>query len=235
MSTRSNHRRVDRRRLSPRHLQEFSGTGLFDEVARLVCRADCLPRKELHESWAVARKVLRRHRGGPVLDLAGGHGLVAFLMLLQDRSTPTATVVDRRVPQSAVRLRQALGERWPAVVLRWSFVEGEIEEAVVTAEHRVLGVHACGGLTDRVLHCALRGRARVAVLPCCHSRAKLDGGGLEGWLAHDVAIDVTRAQRLHQAGYRVHTTTISREITPKNRLLLGTPARRGKAEDFPPG
>jgi hypothetical protein len=52
---------------------------LFDRVARVVCEADCLPRKELFESWEVARRTRRRFRGGRVVDLAAGHGLVGHL------------------------------------------------------------------------------------------------------------------------------------------------------------
>jgi hypothetical protein len=36
-----------------------------------------------------------------------------------------------------------------------------------------------------------------------------------------LAIDVVRAARLGAGGYRVWTQTIPRDITPKNRLLLG--------------
>ena len=49
-----------RSRLTPRDLPRFEGATLFDRVARAVCRASCLPRKELYESWEVARRVRRR-------------------------------------------------------------------------------------------------------------------------------------------------------------------------------
>lgn len=212
-----------RHRLAPYHRERFPSDSLHDAVARCVCDAACLAEKEWHESWAVARKVLRRHRGGPVLDLAGGHGLVAFLMLLQDRKTPYATVVDQQLPDSVAKLREALSARWPELVERWRFEPGDLAAVDVDAETRILGIHACGGLTDLVLDRAIATRSRVAVLPCCHSRAKQDAGGLEGWLDHDVAVDVVRARRLADAGFHVHTTTIDAAITPKNRLLLGTP------------
>lgn len=217
------HRSGSRGRLTPHDVGRFPADTLHDTVARLVCDAACLPEKEWHESWAVARKVLRRHRGGPVVDLAGGHGLVGFLVLLQDRSTPRAHVVDRRVPTSAERLRTALGARWPDLAARWVHTEGDLDAPELGGDTRLLGIHACGGLTDRVLDRALQARCRVAVLPCCHSKAKLDAGGLEGWLDHDVAVDATRAARLRAAGYDVHTARIDAAITPKNRLLVGTP------------
>jgi hypothetical protein len=59
------------------------------------------------------------------------------------------------------------------------------------------------------------------VLPCCHDRATGDAGHLEGWVDAPLAIDLVRAERLRANGYRVWTHTIPREITPKNRLLMG--------------
>lgn len=167
--------------------------------------------------------MLRRHKGGPVVDLAGGHGLVAWLMLLQDRGGTTATCVDRTIPPSAGRIHAAFGARWPHLASRVSYVEGDVTAFPVTPAHRVLGVHACGRLTDVVLDVALEHRARVAVLPCCHAHDTLDDGGLSGWMETDVAIDATRAARLRAAGYQVNTTTIPADISPKNRLLIGTP------------
>ena len=53
---------------------------------------------------------------------------------------------------------------------------------------------------------------------------RLKGGrvfGLTGWLDHAVAVDVVRAQRLREAGYRAWTAVIDPAITPMNRVLLG--------------
>ena len=69
-------------RLTDRDLDRFSTDTLFDRVARAVCHAGCLPRKELYETWEVARRVRRLFRGGRVIDLGGGHGLLAHVMLL---------------------------------------------------------------------------------------------------------------------------------------------------------
>jgi hypothetical protein len=71
----------------------------------------------------------------------------------------------------------------------------------------------------------MAGRARVAVLPCCHDLAACDAGGLAGWVDGALAIDIMRARRLAQHGYRIWTQAIPAAITPKNRLLLGAPSR----------
>jgi hypothetical protein len=212
-----------RKRLTPRDLPRFAGDTLFDALARTICNADCLPRKELFESWEFAKRVSRRAKGGPVVDLACGHGVVAWMMLLLDRSTTSATCIDPRLPPSAARLAEALSARFPGAASKITYVEDSLDAAQVTPTTRVLAVHACGALTDRALDLALAARAPFAALPCCHSRRKQDDGGLIGWLPFDLAIDVTRVGRLRDAGYTVWTSSIPEEITPKNRLFLGLP------------
>lgn len=212
-----------RAKLNRTHLHLFAGETLFDRIARAVCEAECLPRKELYESWEVARRTRRRFRGGRVVDLACGHGLVAWIMLLLDDTSERALAVDRRVPESAARIEGALVAAWPRLAGRVELREGAIEGVALEASDVVVSAHACGALTDDVLDAVLAARARVAVLPCCHDERTCDAGGLAGWMAPPLAIDATRAAKLRSAGYRVHTQLIPTEITPKNRLLLAAP------------
>ena len=222
-----------RGRLTGRDLARFPGDNLFDRLARAVCQAECLPRKELYEAWEVARRVRRLFRGGRVVDLGAGHGLLAHLMLLLDDSSPQAIAVDRRLPPSSITLHEALAATWPRLRGRITFHTGPLDEFVLHAGDVVVSSHACGALTDVVLDRAGAARARVAVLPCCHhlARGRLangpsgDGGAasLEGWLDGALAIDVARAQRLQALGYRIRTQTIAPGITPKARLLVGAP------------
>jgi hypothetical protein len=78
-----------------------------------------------------------------------------------------------------------------------------------------------------VLDRAAAARARVAVMPCCHDLDSGDDGGLSGWIDGAAAIDIVRAMRLVEQGYRIWTQAIPEEITPKNRLLLGAPKLAG--------
>jgi hypothetical protein len=209
-------------RLTDRNLDRFPGNTLFDRLARAICHAGCLPRKELYEAWEMARRVRRLFRGGRVVDLGGGHGLLAQAMLLLDDSSPSALVVDKTLPPSSAKLHDALVRAWPRLTGRVQFVTRALEDVEILPTDVVVSSHACGDLTDRVLERAAAAGARVAVLPCCHNLSTCDAGELSGWVEDPVAIDVVRALRLKQQGYRIWTQTIPAAITPKNRLLLGS-------------
>jgi hypothetical protein len=210
-------------RLTAHDLGRFEGASLFDRIARAVCAAGCLPRKELYEAWEMARRVRRVCRGGRVVDVAGGHGLLAHVMLLLDDTSPGALVVDPSLPPSHERLHQALVAAWPRLGARVTFVERSIADVTAAASDLIVSCHGCGRLTDAALDLALGARARVAVLPCCHDYVQCETGELAGWMPADLAIDATRAARLRQHGYRIWTKTIPAGVTPRNRLLIGEP------------
>lgn len=211
--------------LSPHDLPRFAEDTLFNRIARVVCEAHCLPRKELYESFAVARRVRRRFKGGRVVDLAAGHGLTASLLLLLDPTSEGALAVDTRLPRSAESLYAALSQRFPQLKGRVTFLEQSLEATPLQAGDVVVSVHACGALTDSVLERAVAAQAKVCVLPCCHDDETCDTGNLAPWMDVSLAIDATRAIKLRAAGYAVHTQLIPSDITPKNRLLMGEPAR----------
>jgi hypothetical protein len=106
------------------------------------------------------------------------------------------------------------------------FLLAELDTVETHDTDLVVSSHACGHLTDVVLDRAVSARARVAVLPCCHDFNANDAGALTGWVDRASAVDIRRAIRLEQHGYRVWTQTIPAGITPKNRLLLGEPEFR---------
>ena len=208
-------------RLKPTTARHFTGDTLFDRIARVVCEANCLPRKELYESWEIARRTRRRFRGGRVVDLACGHGLVAHLMLLLDDSSESALCVDKRVPRSAAQLSSAMVRAWPRLAGRITYEQRPVEAVPLHRDDVVVSAHACGALMDVVLARAVAADAKVAVLPCCHDEDTCDTGALEGWVDLSLAIDTTRAHRLAAQGYDVYTQLVPETITPKNRLLMG--------------
>ncbi|MDP2321051.1 MAG: methyltransferase [Acidobacteriota bacterium] len=212
-----------KQRLTDRDLDRFPGETLFERVARAVCHAGCLPRKELYEAWEVARRARRLFRGGRVVDLGAGHGLLGQILLLLDDTSPNVVAADTHLPPSCAKLHEALVQSWPRLAGRVAFQVQPLDAIELHQDDVVVSSHACGALTDVVLARAVAARARVAVLPCCHHVGGGNPSGLpdlSGWLDGPLAIDVMRAVRLEQQGYRVWTQTIPADVTPKNRLLL---------------
>lgn len=210
-------------RLTHHDLGRFPSDSLFDRLGRAVCEAGCLPRKELYEAWQMARRVRRLFRGGRVVDLGAGHGLLAHALLILDNSSPEALAVDVTLPPSSRALHDALVQAWPRLEGRVTFREQSLDTVALSADDLVVSSHACGALADLVLDRAVAAGARVAVLPCCQDLTVNETGVLSGWVDGALAVDIMRAVRLEQRGYRVRTLRIPQAITPKNRLLLGEP------------
>ena len=148
----------------------------------------------------MARRVRRLFRGGRIIDLGGGHGLLAQLMLLLDDSSPTALVVDRTLPPRAARCTRSWSRPGRGCPDESHSSARGIEDIEILRTDVVVSSHACGQLTDLVLERAGAARARVAVLPCCHDLAACDTGALSGWVDGPVAVDILRAHASRAAG-----------------------------------
>ena len=168
----------------------------------------------MYEAWAMAGEC-----GGSfdALSIRAGHGLLGRRCFLDD--SRRGLVVDRTLPASSAKLHAALTQAWPRLSGRVVFVAGSLDDVTLLRTDVVVSSHACGALTDRVLEGAVAARARVAVLPCCHVVAAGDTGELSGWVDGPMAIDIVRAMRLKQQGYRIWTQAISAGVTPKNACL----------------
>ncbi len=216
-------KKSSKNRLMPHHQERFPSDNLFDKIARAVCRAGTLPRKELYEAWETARRIRRRFRGGRIVDMACGQGLLAQILLILDQSSPSALAVDQRIPENANRLWESLARDWPFLKERLHWRETDLNTLELEPGDLVVSAHACGALTDQILAKAVALPARVAVLPCCHDSRTCNTGPLLAWMEPGLAIDAQRAMALEQQGYKVTCTRIPSEITPKNRLIMGDP------------
>mmetsp|Transcript_23669 Transcript_23669/g.58021 ORF Transcript_23669/g.58021 Transcript_23669/m.58021 type:complete len:450 (+) Transcript_23669:211-1560(+) len=226
--------------LQPRHVEEFEldsveedGTeasyfaALFIRFARVICNADCVVRKELFETWAMALHV---HDHFPNVlrfaDMASGHGLLSWALLLLNENR-TAICVDVRMPKSAEKLRDAFCAEWPHLEGRWDFVEGKLEYVEPAPSTLIVGVHCCGPLSDKVVDLAIKGKSPLALVPCCHTNKHLSKEQRQdimkqSWTLADW-IDKHRIDRLEEANFDVVEGTIPKVFTPKNRIILATP------------
>jgi hypothetical protein len=259
-------RLASRSRLTPSDASRFPGNDVFSSVARAVCFADALPRKELFETWEAALVITesfsgllnasRNTRDARVLDCAGGHGFLAACLLIQNPNLRSALVIDRRKPESYEKLVAMLTSNFPHIHGRLRFAEASLVDCTNLSESTLLvSVHACGDLTDLILHMAVANTSPVAVVPCCHRgigsargfakritasfSTVRSGNGAHGEsrarnrdISPSIALDVARVELLKRAGFEVRATTIPKRITPQNRVILGTPvAPRSDSEN----
>ena len=173
--------RASHGRLTAHDLGRFTGESLFDRSRGRCARPSACRARSSTKPGRWRGGCAGVCRGGRVVDLGGGHGLLAHVMLLLDDSSPAALVVDPTLPPSHQRLHQALvasGRGSPgacpspnAAPTRWR-PRGRL----------IASCHGCGRLTDAALDLALGARARVAVLPCCHDHVYCETGELAGWM-----------------------------------------------------
>jgi hypothetical protein len=217
-----------RNKLTPSHARHYPGASLLDVAGRALCALQVLPRKELHEAWEMAVRVsAHSDRGGRVVDLCCGFGLLGQLLLLVDARFTHAVAVDRRLPPNHAKVHAALAGAFPALAGRVTFVPSPLHDVDIDADDLVVSAHACGPLTDDVFARAVDAGARAAVLPCCHRFRFRDD--LRGHADPAAAIDDERQQRLRALGYDVVADAIPVDVSPKNRLLHARPAAAARA------
>jgi hypothetical protein len=263
-NTNSTFTSMHKKKLAQRHLSLFdashnNGDVLFDEFATAVCNAGVVARKEVFETWASAlhihdfffnrrsNKSLRR-----VADIAAGHGLLAWALLILDDEQRklhnddipplTAFCLDVQMPKSAELIQSSMLERFTHLENQFDYVEGRLEQLVPHKSCLLAGVHACGTLSDVLVATAAEQGIPLALVPCCHSRkvkvlqscaspyAKKEYDAILNTKDKipDLAnrLDAARVVALKNSGLDVVEASIPSLFTDKNRLIMATPGER---------
>jgi hypothetical protein len=154
-------------------------------------------RKEIFETWASALYIYSTFFGDEamnhaippinrVADVAAGHGLLAWALLLLDDEHRgcrddnasflpplTAFCLDVQMPRSAEIIHSSMVQRWAHLESRFDYVEGRLEQMVPHPSCLLASVHGCGILSDILVSTAAEHGVPLAVVPCCHSRKRV--------------------------------------------------------------
>ena len=164
-----------------------------------------------------------------MVDLCSGHGLAGLLFAVFERRTQQVLLCDKRRPLHFEHVWRACLASAPWIEPKVRYVEGDLARtrASLPRSSAVIGVHACGTLTDRCIDIALELGGPLAVMPCCRSNAQNRApAGLRQALGEDVAYDVERTYTMERKGYRVRWREIPEAITPMNRVLIAVKPSR---------
>ena len=219
--------RSSRKRLHPGSAKNFPADNVHDRIARALCEAYCLPRKEFFESWSFVNRVRRRLDSTVVWDLCAGHGLVSFLLALLEPQLTSVRAIDLRKPLSFERIRAALAPLGEERIAKVVFEESALEDVEPPREPVFMtAVHACGRRSDRAIELALASRSSIALLPCCQdvSAIEIPDAVLQRWSKRE-SVDVARIFTLHRAGYRTVSAKVDDDVTQCADAIIGLAPR----------
>jgi 8-oxo-dGTP pyrophosphatase MutT (NUDIX family) len=198
--------------------------------------------KEFNEAWAfanVVKKSLRCNELDFVIDVAGGHGALAAILLIATAATRAVVVDPAQVGRDSVR--KAWADFFPEKELRYRYeclrsgLPAELESALKTTScDRILVVacHACQHLSDETVELSCKFGVQVCVMPCCQK----DPSPGSSWKAFskNISFPIARTMDIIVAGkamswntgqeagvrYDVRIKTIDSKITPQNRVIV---------------
>ena len=216
--------------MPPRPLDTLiAGDDLKARFARALASRRAVDRKEFFETWEFFARTRGSLRGSALVDVAGGHGLLAALFaIFESKRFPTVLVADTRRPKSFESVLAATAEVAPWAVDSIEYVAGEQADiigegaALLPRGCAVACVHGCGALTDAVLEAALAAQATsLAVMPCCYGGLARDAPrALCRSLGVALVADMERTAYLEDRAYRVEWRALPRVITPLNRIII---------------
>ncbi len=209
------------------HLAErhFNSDSLPDRFVHELAKQHALPTKEILESFEFFVRVRKHVRAPQMADLCCGHGLTGILFALFERSVERVLLIDQTQPATHIKALDAairVGP-WVADKVRYQTARMKDVGEHLEAQTSVIGIHACGTLTDRCIDAALATGGHVALKPCCYPDRGCDApAALQLSLGTRLAFDIDRTYRLQNAGYHVRWDAIPAEITPMNLVLIGS-------------
>ena len=203
----------------------FPSDRLTDRFIRRLVGEHVLKWKEILESFEFFEQTWKYLRRSTLADVCCGHGLVGILYALLVERVESVVLADSEIPPNLEPTLEIACSLGPWVKQKVQVCNHEVAGVAsrVPPETAVVSAHGCGGLTDQALELAMKLGGPVAVMPCCcHPRSPTAPAVLYSELGVKDGVDVHRTYRLHDAGYKVLWRYIPEDVTPMNRIIVGT-------------
>lgn len=197
--------------------------------------------KEFKEAYSFANAVksfFGKHAFDVVIDVAGGHGALAALILLTTSATKGVVVDPANVGNGGVQRAWGNFLKEKSLTYKYeclrtglpSMVDALLKADIPPCRILVVACHACQHLSDEILQisCKTYGVA-AAVMPCCQKDTS--PGGSWKSTSKNLGVPFATVMDLLLAGkamtwslpYDVRMKTIDANITPQNRVILCRP------------
>lgn len=214
--------------LDHRYASHFSGDGIIDKLSMEICKADFISKKEFAESIEVVRqiqRIIKSNQSLQIYDICGGHGFVGILLALFGKGIKKANIVDLKKPVSHEKLISCAEKVSITITEKVNYLQEDYETLLYEPNSLILGIHACGERTDKLMKIAFKNNSGVVLLPCCYTKKSLPGEFVkysDTYVLKDL-IDIFRLTKAHNNGYKTSLKTIPEKITPMNKLFFFLP------------
>ncbi len=215
-----------RHRITPELVHWFKGDPLIQRIVAELAKDATLDVKEVCESIEFFARTHKKIASPILADLCCGHGLTGLLFAALEKKVERVYLLDKRRPEAHEKVLRAVAQVAPWVLEKIIYLEMTLRQAqsTIPTTATLMGLHACGGRTDEIIHLGLELGCPMAVMPCCYGQTAPDApNALRSSLGRRLSTDIHRTYRLWLAGYDVAWSAIPRAISPMNRIMIALP------------
>jgi hypothetical protein len=163
------------------------------ELEKLVGKTELEKIKSIYETIMVNIPIEKR--GEHIVDACSGNGLFGWYFLMHN-PTCRVTAIDIRSTTKREKVDNYFRKSHPGLENQYAFVQADITiiPGRITPS-LIVGVHACGLLTDRLMALASSRITPLVIVPCCYKKGRSYFDGTEGKNVRE-GIDTARLHHL---------------------------------------
>jgi hypothetical protein len=189
------------------------------------CQAVGIKQKHLRKVERFYAEVPPSVQGKRVVNLCAGDSLLAWYFLIEG-ATEQVLSIDLKSTKKYRALRALIKKERPEIDAKYTFLERDIydPDLGLQATDFIVGLHACGNLTDRIIGLALEAGSSFAIMPCCYrpdrqllrpTQYQIPSGK-----SREEIVDQLRLGYIKERGREVILREVKDFPSPMNRLLL---------------